>query len=309
MLGRRRNLSRQLFASLMILSLLLYLFVFSSAGKYKSHMRNGHSYYRSGQYAEAAIEYGGMIEANPGNGTGYFLRGMAYYGARRWEKAKQDYIGALRHRLSDTQIAEAHYNLALCYMQLRSNKEAIQEFTAAINYRANNRDAYVDRADSRRIMGDFKGCIDDITRAEQLGRNTAGELFIRGLAYNATGQFALAERDMQTHLKSHPNDLNAMRVVGWSQYEQGRLQDALKTGIKCAKLGDKIPADHFNLGLYDAVNGMRIEALTEYKAATAMAQPADKTAALEDISKAMSRYPRAKETLLSAQSMLNAHPD
>jgi tetratricopeptide (TPR) repeat protein len=84
-------------------------------------------------YLEAINYFNLFIEDDPSDCEAYFLRGLAYTGLLKYERAKKDYNVAIK---INPDYAECYYHLGVSFLCLDQRGDAIQnfEYAAALGY-------------------------------------------------------------------------------------------------------------------------------------------------------------------------------
>ena len=190
--------------------------------------------------------------------------------------AKHDGMAAGRKFLQDAQAAEkdtpeTHIQLILAEAQLlrdtKLHEEAYRLLTDAIAKNADVSDLLYDRAMVAEKINKLDSMEADLRRVIELKPDHAH-------AYNALG-YTFAERNhrlaeaavlVQKAVSLAPNDAFIQDSLGWVQFRQGKLDDALQTlTVAYARRPDPEIAAH--LGEIMWVKGMREEAVKLWRAA------------------------------------------
>src|SRR5439155_938617 len=105
---------------------------------------------------------------------------------------------------------------------------AILDYTRAIELAPKSAPAYINRGNARRVKGDLEGAIADYTRGIELNPGRAQTLKARGSIHFYLGEFAAAQDDLRTALRSDPTDSYAAIWLYLAQARDG--DDTLARG-------------------------------------------------------------------------------
>ena len=190
--------------------------------------------------------------------------------------AKRDGMAAGRKYLQDAQAAEkdtpeTHIQLILAEAQLlrdaKLHEDAFRLLSDAIARNADVSDLLYDRAMVAEKINKLESMEADLRRVIELKPDHAH-------AYNALG-YTFAERNhrlaeaaelVQKAVALAPNDAFIQDSLGWVQFRQGKLDDALQT-LKAAYAQRPDPEIAAHLGEIMWVKGMRDEAAKLWRAA------------------------------------------
>jgi tetratricopeptide (TPR) repeat protein len=286
----------------------VYRLAMSPAAQSSRHNATGNRYYSAGKYAEAATEYTEMINIQPKSADGYFLRAMAYYKMQRYSKAAADDTAVIKMASTLNVPAsvheDAHYNRGLDYKALHKNREAIQDFDAALRWNPANQDATTNRADCYRLLGDPQsGAVEGYAQFKQ-HQAEFNKCMSQGSADLSARQYSDAEGEYRAAIRINPADANGWATLSWAQYENGSVSAAIETGKIALKIDPNLGYARVNQGLYYAVQGNWAAAKSNYEGAQPSASSQDYNGATQDIQNAEQRYASASPTLDKAQQLL-----
>lgn len=94
----------------------------------------------------------------------------------------------------------------------------------------------VNNAKNKIALGDFKGAIDDLSRAIAMDPTNAGAWTKRAEAYNRLKQYDLARADALQAVKLEPNSSAAYEQLAFADYKLGHLKDALAEADRAIQL-------------------------------------------------------------------------
>ena len=116
------------------------------------------------------------------------------------DKIISDYIG-------DSEVlANAYFKKGTAYAELKKHKEAIEDFSHAINYGSDEfkKSTFIFHSRGREYteMGDYKKAIDDFSESLRLYPDQAAILLFRGKAYHLAGDKEKAKADFDEYINS-----------------------------------------------------------------------------------------------------------
>ena len=142
-----------------------------------------------------------LLMGGPAAGDGPSDAGTAFEAAKRgdYARAVRYYTRALwSGELSPTEIAAAHYNRALVYLNLADYPKAIEDYSQAIEISPDYAAAYYNRAVTHAAGGDYPAAVADYTNAIWLGYSDSHKAFFnRGTIYEGQGDFERAVADFK----------------------------------------------------------------------------------------------------------------
>ncbi len=158
------------------------------------YYNRGVTYYESGDYDNAIVEFSKAIGINLRYSDAYYMRGNAYYKRGQYDQAISDYTKAIEINPGcDT----AYNNRGLAYHMKGQYDQAISDYTKAIEINPKNAIPYYNRGFAYHMKGEYDRAISDYTRAIEINPSYAEAYNNRGLAYRIKGQFERAKEDFK----------------------------------------------------------------------------------------------------------------
>jgi len=139
----------------------------------------GSAYYLAGQYRQS-VDDNTQVIARKSNFMGaYSIRGLSYLYLQHPQLALQDFRKVIA--LTPKPDAGDFTSRGLAYTQLKQYKKAIADFDRGISLKPTSV-TYNNRGYCYFQLGQFKRAIEDYDRAIEMAPNSAGVLYIRGIA-------------------------------------------------------------------------------------------------------------------------------
>jgi tetratricopeptide (TPR) repeat protein len=126
----------------------------------------------------------------------------------------QDVVGGLPHcdaaiedKTQDVHnLAASHVNRGILYIWNRHYQDALKDFNTALQIRPDNAEAFANRANVFTMQRRYSVAITDYSRAIELHSHKLFAVYYgRGVAYEATGKYAEAEKDYRMALELEPD--------------------------------------------------------------------------------------------------------
>ncbi|MGF1542379.1 MAG: tetratricopeptide repeat protein [Pleurocapsa sp.] len=183
--------------------------------KYNSHnleayLNLGLAYYRQGKYQQAIAQYLEIVQQDQQDYRVYYNRGLAYSALADYQQAIADYHLALIYSPeSNPESKSLIYNdLALAYIMLEEDEQAIFNFTQAIALDGNNYNAYYNRGCAYHRQKYYSVAIQDFDQAIQLNSNFTQAYVHRGILNHQIGIRDTALKDLNLALEQYQHQGN-----------------------------------------------------------------------------------------------------
>jgi len=123
-------------------------------------------------------------------------------------------------------------------------REAMENFSKAIELDSKAAGAYVNRGIAYHYLGDYRQAIRDYDRAIELDPKLSRGYFNRGSAYHHLGDYRQAIRDFDRAIELDPKEARAYNNRGIAYDKLGDKQKAIADLRSAARLGDKDAQDY-----------------------------------------------------------------
>jgi tetratricopeptide (TPR) repeat protein len=178
--------------------------------------------YTVARYPQAILAFDRAVSLAPNMADGYLMRGRAYAGDGKIDRAIADFGKAIEARPGDTQ---ALLGRGRCWLELKDFRAAIADADRAIAVDSRFSAAYNLRGVSVRGLGDAKKAIPDLTRAIELSPDSFN-YFQRGATYQMLGEHRLALEDFDQMIAIQPDAASAYFARAESRLAVGDLRGA-----------------------------------------------------------------------------------
>lgn len=167
------------------------------------YLARARCYYFLGSYAHALQDASEVIRRVPNKADAYLLRAKAGKMLGQVPQALDDYSTSIRLRPT----AEAYYGRGLTYVREYQGKdrEAAEDFTAAIRLDANHVGAYKSRAEIYSRHEQFQAALDDSEKVLKLDPATPNAFCNVGFAHYALGHDAEGRKFLTTCYQKDPD--------------------------------------------------------------------------------------------------------
>lgn len=189
----------------------------------------GFIYYMQGHH-QKALEYFSKTLQWGVDKEAYNNRGLCYYSLDDLKNAIHDFSQAIN---ADPQFAEAYNNRGLVYHNQKEYYKAIQNFNKAIQIKPGNYQVYNNRGVTYNEQNDYDKAILDFTKAIKLKKDDAEAYFNRGLAYRMKKSYNKAIDDFTKALTYNPNDIE-------NYYQRGLVYKKIKSYKRALKDFEKV---------------------------------------------------------------------
>ncbi|MGH8249671.1 MAG: tetratricopeptide repeat-containing sulfotransferase family protein [Steroidobacteraceae bacterium] len=157
--------------------------------------------------------------------------------------------------------AIVHYELGLAHGALRHGERAVAALRRAVELKPDLGDAWRALADHLTAIGDAEGA--DQAYARHLKFSTRDPRLLEAAVALVENRIAPAETLLRAHLKEHPTDIGAIRMLAEVAARLGRMADAENLLARCLELAPSFTAARYNYGSILLKLGKPGEALAE----------------------------------------------
>ncbi len=166
--------------------------------------------------------------------------------------------------------AEAYRIRAAAYSEKANHKQAIADFTEAINLKGDDAASYFGRGESRLAEGDAAGAVADLTQAIRYSEPTAKLFTARGYAQLVKGEAAEAVVDFSVALRLDPKNAAALNSRGLAYRKTGDLEKAIADYSAAIQLNPVYALAYNNRGYVYEARGDKQAAAADFRRALAL---------------------------------------
>jgi tetratricopeptide (TPR) repeat protein len=214
-----------------------------------------------GEYEQAAVDYGEMININPKDANAYVYRGDAYRLKRDYEHAIADYDQAIRLNQA---LARAYTGRALAAVATRDYDRAIADSDQAITLEPNSAAAWTHRGNVYRAKLDDDRAIQDFDQATLLDPKYPNAFDLRASIYMRKGDYdrAIADWTKAIALNSKAPGYYNARASAYSR--KGDYARAISDFDKAIELAPRFTLAYVNRGDAYDLKGAYARAIEDY---------------------------------------------
>ena len=145
-----------------------------------------------GYWQNSITLYDHTLKVTDYNWLIYNNRGVSYNSHGNYRQAIEDFSRAIEIKQG---YADAYYNRGNAYKGLGNYQQAIEDFSRVIKIKQGDADAYNNRGVAYAGLGNYRQAIDDHSRAVEIDPGDAEAYYNRGLDYNSLGDYRQAIDD------------------------------------------------------------------------------------------------------------------
>ena len=162
---------------------------------------------------------------------------------------------------SQPNAAAVHYELSRALGSAKRGDEALDALRRALQLKPDMTEAWLALGDHLTAIGDAEGA--DAAYGEHIRTSTRDPDLMRAAAALCENKIAVAETLLREHLKAHPTDVTAIRMLAEVAARLGRYRDAEALLERCLQLAPSfVPARH-NYAVVLHRHNKPVEALAE----------------------------------------------
>jgi tetratricopeptide (TPR) repeat protein len=155
----------------------------------------------------------------------YFDQALQHLAADKYDEAIELLTRALRLSLGD--LARVHLHRGIAYAYQEQYEAALDDFNDALRRNPYLTDAYNERGNVMRIIGDYEQAIADYGAALHLEEDHYAAYYNRALAYEHLRHYSKAEADLDKAIALKPDIVTAYEIRGRIRARQHRYDEAI----------------------------------------------------------------------------------
>ena len=180
---------------------------------------------QAGERDKAIKDYSSAIEANPTNFESYLGRGICHAANGDAARAGEDFGQVLK---SGSPLSTAAYlEAGILKEKQGSYREAIDDFSRAIESSGKDASGYSSRGKTLERMGNYRDSTLDFSRSLELRADNPEDLFNRGYSRMQTGSYRQAIEDFSMVATLDPDHAGTFRNRGYAYQQTGNYSQAI----------------------------------------------------------------------------------
>lgn len=188
-----------------------------------------------------------VIELEPSFFHGYYLKGELYIGANKSaEKALELFNMCIL--LGYKPDARFYYNRGIALQELKSYKEAIKDYSKAIELDSNLTESFINRGNSKLSLDDVNGAVKDylhVLKIEPSNKFASANLkmvikilYNRAITFTSKGQYKNAIENYSRLLEIGSANKSILLNIGYAYIHIKSYDEAISNFEKCIALDD-----------------------------------------------------------------------
>ena len=197
--------------------------------------------------------------------TDYFRAGNSYYQQGEWEKALEQY-----DKIRNSKCTGVYHNRGVAKVRLGRHKEALRDFSKAIDLNPRHAKAYNNRGIAKIALGLPKEALLDFSKVIKRKPQRATVYNNRGVAKAKLGRHKEALRDFSKAIDLNPEYTMAYNNRGSAKIDLGLPKEALLDFDQAIKRNSQYATAYNNRGSAKMAIGLPKEALLDFDQAIAL---------------------------------------
>jgi len=199
------------------------------------------SFVRAGIWQNSMSLWNDVIAHYPYASAALINRGNTWQESEKFRDAISDYTLAIQY---EPQAADAYFNRGLAHYRLQETAKALEDFNTAISLGLADTETYNKRGLLRAASNDIQGAISDFEMAVSIDPSNVDALINQGLMYARNRDFNLAITSFSNALSITPSSAKAYYWRGMVQLQMGQRTEACRDFTSAISHGwpmDQIP--------------------------------------------------------------------
>ena len=194
--------------------------------------------------------------------TAHHNCGVAYHAIKDVKNAIEQYSEAIDR---NPDFVEAYNNRGLANISLGRHENAFTDFDQAIRLNPNSADAYNNRGNTKSYyLGQYQDAIADYNEALRLKPDDADAYNNRGVAKNSLGRHEDAFTDYDQAIRLNPDYVKAYLNRGLANISLGQYQDAINDYDQAIRLKPDYVEAYLNRGNIKMSLGQHQDSIADY---------------------------------------------
>ena len=242
-------------AVLIAAAFLFAVVIFKNINTGSRHDEKGMTAFNEADYDTSVKEFKEALSYDPNNAQYYTHLGMAYIGLKSYDEALGYFKQAISHAENDVQKALACRGQGLAHLYSGDYEDSIESFQSALSYKDSGLESDIQKdilsyqAQACESAGDYKSAADCYSQALEISGSDTQILTKRGLAYEQLGDYASAEKDLQTAVSGSKKSYYAYQALYNALAKQGKTDQAGQVLDQALDLGGSSGKDLYFQGM------------------------------------------------------------
>ncbi|TWU03848.1 tetratricopeptide repeat protein [Neorhodopirellula pilleata] len=220
------------------------------------------------ELAESTDIYTELIEEFPDEGRYHTLRASAWWALGKQKEAMDDFNAAIKKGYEE---AHAYSSRGLFYAAQGDHDAAIRDYDKALQIDPEDVTPMINRAAVHMAQSEFVKAIEDYSAALEVRQDNAALLRQRAIAHKAAGKLDDAIADFDRIVDMNPKDVAAVMGRGYIRFQQREFAAAASDFSAALELDDQDPVAWNNRGYNRYQLGKSAAALKDYNQAIKLA--------------------------------------
>ena len=218
-----------------VIKIIIYTFcdkaIKKDPGDGKGYYKRGLVKSSFGEYTEAVEDFNKAVELKSHLASNYFNRGKAQFNLGKYTQALEDFDRAINRKqgatLQGADFAEAYYNRGRANYELGNYKKALENFDKAIELNDDFAEVYHNRGRAKDRLGKSEEAVADFSKAIELDPKDTAAYWMQGSAKAAQGEYKAAILDFDEAIRLEPGNAAVYRMRGSAKAAQGEYEAAI----------------------------------------------------------------------------------
>ena len=185
----------------------------------------GNFLFLDGNTEDAIQHFKKAVELKPDFEDSWFNLGNAYLETKQFEDASFAFSNCLKHDSTNTKALNFR---ASCYLQLKKNKESLEDLNSLIRLEPNNNDHFYNRALFYFLSKDYKQTEVDLQKIYTKDTEDIRVLKLYSLVLILNGETKEALEVSDLLLEKYPTNTEAINNSAYAQFESGNFQKSIE---------------------------------------------------------------------------------
>jgi tetratricopeptide (TPR) repeat protein len=226
-----------------------------------AHIALGLSFYRTGEYDQAANHLTEALRRNPDAGDAHYYLGLTLRAQQQYEAAADHFLWNVRAGYREP---AARYGLGVIALQRMTFQEAVEHLSKAVLLDPRDLKARTVLAMAERLAGkldDAQRHVDAVVQELPIDYLALSEQYLINKARGRDAEAARARQELWRVLGREPDSILELSFDYW---DAGRLGQAIDVLQQAVENGSKYPMLHYALGYFCGMRKNDPRAASEY---------------------------------------------